>query len=477
MASLDEELEAYAKSDYYPFHMPGHKRNREVLHGRAAADITEIEGFDDLHHAGGILKEAQERAASLYGAGRSFYLLNGSTLGILTAIFAVTRQGDSILLARNCHRSAYHAAILRELETEYIFPEADQSGINGSITSQMVEEAFSRQPKAKALILTSPTYDGVVSDIASIAEVLHRHGAFLIVDEAHGSHFGMHPDFPQTAVRQGADLVIQSLHKTLPSYTQTALLHCNRPELEKEVERHLRIFMTSSPSYLFMAGMDECIIRMKKEGYGLLEQLSRRLDDFYQRTVDLKHLHVITPEEMAERGIYAFDKSRLLLHAGAHMDGNQLQSCLHDRYHLEMEMAAGSYVIAITSLMDREEGFLRLAKALKEIDVSYPEEENAQGKADFSRKAEAGMGKNAQMSISRAFYAASESRPLEEALGQILAEFIYIYPPGIPEVVPGERLSEESLERILYWKKIGLDLQGMEDPKADHIRIVREERD
>ncbi len=472
MASLDEELEAYAQSDYYPFHMPGHKRNREVLHGRARADITEIEGFDDLHHAKGILKEAQERAAELYGAKRSFYLLNGSTLGILTAIFATTGQREAIILARNCHRSAYHAAILRELQADYIFPETDQSGINGPITRQMVEEAFKRQPKARALILTSPSYDGVVSDIEAIAEVVHEHGAYLIVDEAHGSHFGMHPDFPESSVRRGADLVIQSLHKTLPSYTQTALLHCNRPELEKELERHLRIFMTSSPSYLFMAGMDECILRMKKEGRALLEKLSRRLDEFYRQTAELKYLHVMRPEEMQKKGAYDFDKSRLILHAGPHMNGNQLQQILHDEYHLEMEMAAGSYVIAITSVMDTEEGFSRLAEALQRIDAAYPVETGEGKKVDFSQKER--DPKEERMLLAKAFYADSERVLLEEARGKILAEFIYIYPPGIPEVVPGERLSRESLERICYWKKIGLDLQGMEDPEANDIRIVKE---
>lgn len=472
MASLDQELEAYAQSDYYPFHMPGHKRSSEVLHGRARADITEIEGFDDLHHAKGILKEAQERAAELYGAKRSFYLLNGSTVGILTAIFAAAGQREAIILARNCHRSAYHAAILRELQTEYIFPKTDQSGINGPITRQMAEEAFERQPQAKALILTSPSYDGVVSDIEALAEVAHRHGAFLIVDEAHGSHFGMHPDFPETSVRRGADLVIQSLHKTLPSYTQTALLHCNRPELEKEIERHLRIFMTSSPSYLFMAGMDECILRMKSEGKELLEQLSRNLDAFYRQTADLKHLHVMRPEEMREKGAYDFDKSRLILHAGPCMNGNRLQQILHDDDHLEMEMAAGSYVIAITSIMDREEGFYRLAEALQRIDEAYPATSEEEKKADFSQRER--NPEEERMMLAKAFYADSESIRLEEAVGKTLAEFIYIYPPGIPEVVPGEKLSRESLERILYWKSIGLDLQGMEDPEADHIRIVKE---
>ena len=497
MASLDEKLEAYAESDFYPFHMPGHKRNKSVLHGRARADITEIAGFDDLYHASEILKEAQERAAKLYGAGRSFYLVNGSTVGILTAIFAATKPKDRILMARNCHRSAYHGAILRQLQVGYLYPETDQSGINGPITLEMAREAFQKYPDAKALILPSPTYDGLVSDIAGLARIVHEHGAILIVDEAHGSHFGMHPAFPESSVRLGADLVIQSLHKTLPSYTQTALLHCNKAELEANVERHLRIFMTSSPSYLFMAGMDECIIRMQTEGKDLLERLSQMADAFYEKTADLKHLHVMRPKEMLDKGAYDFDKSRFVIHAGDGMNGAQLDERLRQEFHLEMEMAAGSYVIAITSVMDTEEGFQRLAEALHEIDRTYPLSEKqeerkvltgeasaeekeakaenaAEGILSTVEKAERPEKEEAKMAMHEAFYAESQSIPLEDAVGQILSEFIYIYPPGIPEVVPGERLSQESLEKILYWKKIGLDLQGMEDPRADRIRIVKE---
>ena len=477
---LDDRLEAYADSGFYPFHMPGHKRRRDVLHGRARADITEIGGFDDLHHARGILKEAQERAAALYGAGRTFYLVNGSTVGILSAIFAAARPGEEIILARNCHRSAYHAVLLRNLKAHYLLPDLDQNGLNQSIRPAQVEECLAAHPKAKALVMVSPTYDGVVSDIASIAEIVHAHGALLIVDEAHGAHFGMHPDFPQTAVRLGADFVIQSVHKTLPCYTQTALLHCNRPEYEEKARTALRMLMTSSPSYLFMAGMDECIRRMHAEGRELLGQLEEKLDAFYKKTASLLHLHVVTPEEMRKNGAFDSDLSRVVIRsrsgAGDRMSGSRLDSILRDRFHLEMELAAGGYVVAITSVMDTEEGMGRLADALLAIDREYEELSGSQIQAASAFGLSFGSLELPEkvMELGEAAMRPSKAVPLEELAGKVLAEMVYVYPPGIPALVQGERATGKDVEKILSWKRMGLDLQGMEDPEGRVVRVVTE---
>ena len=229
METLYNRLERYGDSDFYGMHMPGHKRNRGLIRNRIPyeLDITEIDGFDDLHHAEGILKEAEARAAWLYKADRTHFLVNGSTVGILSAILGSTKKGDKILVARNCHKSVYHGIYLNELEPVYIYPAYEKSGINGEISPDEVEKILERERGIRAVMIVSPTYDGVVSDVREIARIVHRYGIPLIVDEAHGAHFGFHPYFPENANTKGADVVIHSVHKTLPALTQTALIHLN----------------------------------------------------------------------------------------------------------------------------------------------------------------------------------------------------------------------------------------------------------
>ena len=246
---LYQQLISYGESDVYPFHMPGHKRRALPFPNPYTIDITEIDGFDNLHHAEGLIREAEERAAKLYGADRSYYLVNGSTCGLLAAICAAARRGDKVLAARNCHKAVYHAISMQGLAAEFLYPAITRGDLQGQITAAQVEEALTKHPDIAVVILTSPTYEGIVSDVAAIAACCHAHGAALIVDEAHGAHFGFGAGFPENAVRLGADAVIMSLHKTLPSFTQTALLHCNGTRIDPgRVARYLGVYETSSPS-------------------------------------------------------------------------------------------------------------------------------------------------------------------------------------------------------------------------------------
>ena len=232
---LEQKLNELEQSDIYPFHMPGHKRAFLPFANPYAIDITEIEGFDNLHHATGILQEAQQKAADLYGAKKTYYLVNGSTCGLLAAISAAVPRGEKILMARNCHKAVYHAMYLRQLVPVYLYPEDTAYGIQGQVTPQMVRKQLKQTPDIRAVVITSPTYDGVVSDIKNIADTVHAYGIPLIVDEAHGAHFGFSQEFPENATRLGADAVIMSVHKTLPAFTQTALLHlCSDRIAEKK---------------------------------------------------------------------------------------------------------------------------------------------------------------------------------------------------------------------------------------------------
>lgn len=234
--SLYAQLSAYGNSDYYPYHMPGHKRSSRA--GEMARyydiDITEIDGFDDLHHAEGILREAQERANRLYGAEETYYLVGGSSCGVLASIMAVARRGEELLIARNCHKSVYHAAILQELRVHYCYPALlEEYGIYGGVEAEDVSRMIEEHPDCKAVVITSPTYEGIMSDIGAIARAVHELDKILIVDEAHGAHLGLDPHMPTGAVAAGADLVVHSLHKTLPAMTQTALLHVQGERVDR----------------------------------------------------------------------------------------------------------------------------------------------------------------------------------------------------------------------------------------------------
>lgn len=466
MSELYEALERYCGMDYYPFHMPGHKRNKNSFGSPFAVDITEIHGFDNLHHAEGILKEAQERAAHLFGAEESFYLVNGSTCGILSALSACVRRGGKILMARNSHKSAYHGVFLRQLEVSYLYPQLDMEyGVNCGQNPDQIREMLIKSPGIEAVMITSPTYDGMVSDVEEISKVVHSFGIPLIVDEAHGAHFGFHPYFPESAVKLGADLVIQSLHKTLPSLTQTALLHVNGNLVDREKLRtFLGIYQTSSPSYVLMASMDQCVEVLEKRGLELFEGFSRRLEHFYEETRGLTHLHVVSREELEGRKCFRFDPSKLILSVKCcNMDGNTFAQRLRERYHLEMEMEAATYVLGLTSVMDSEEGFGRLRDALRDMD------QEVRPKTECM---EAGLPVNEiAVTISEAEELPKRTVMLQESCGEISAEYVYLYPPGIPLIAPGERISRKLLDSIEGYRRQGLALQGMSDYQCRKIQV------
>lgn len=507
---LLERLTEYAGSDAYPFHMPGHKR-REVPDGIPGGfpdpygiDITEIDGFDNLHHAEGILKDAMDEAAAIYGADRSWYLVNGSTCGILSAVFATTENGGKILTARNCHKAVYHAICLNRLEAEYLYPEEiTEFGINGGIRAEDVRKALEKDAmrcagnsgdvrgkitKIQAVLITSPTYEGVVSDIRAIADAAHEYGIPLIVDEAHGAHLEFADQchsFPKSALEYGADLVIQSLHKTLPSFTQTAILHVKGKLVDQDrVSRYLSMFQTSSPSYLFMAGMERCIRYMDGDGRNEMVRYEERLEHFMKRMEGLQVLEILDREICGKyRTVVGWDPSKIVVSTMRAEDfhGEELAETLRRKYHLEMEMTAPEYVIAMTSLMDTEEGFERLGTALLEIDGALrrrmePEQQKEKGELKEKERCETPEGLESKLShpirrmlICEAMDADTERTAFQDTVGKVSAEFVYLYPPGIPIIAPGEVFTDAIVEKIMAYKAAGLLVQGPADPDADVI--------
>ena len=500
---LLERLTEYAGSDAYPFHMPGHKR-REIPDGipggfpdPSGIDITEIDGFDNLHHAEGILKDAMDEAAAIYGADRSWYLVNGSTCGILSAVFATTENGGKILTARNCHKAVYHAICLNRLEAEYLYPEEiTEFRINGGIRAEDVRKALEKDAmrcagnsgdvrgkitKIQAVLITSPTYEGVVSDIRAIADAAHEYGIPLIVDEAHGAHLEYADQchsFPKSALEYGADIVIQSLHKTLPCFTQTAILHVKGKLVDQDrISRYLSMFQTSSPSYLFMAGMERCIRYMDGDGRNEMVRYEKRLEHFMERMEGLQVLEVLDREICGKyRTVAGWDPSKIVVSTMRAEDfhGEELAETLRRKYHLEMEMTAPEYVIAMTSLMDTEEGFERLGTALLEIDGALRRRTESGRKEKAASETPEGLESKLSHPVRRtliceAMDADTERTALQDTVGKVSAEFVYLYPPGIPIIAPGEVFTDAIVEKIMAYKAAGLLVQGPADPDADVI--------
>ena len=506
---LLERLTEYAGSDAYPFHMPGHKR-REITDGIPGGfpdpygiDITEIDGFDNLHHAEGILKDAMDEAAAIYGTDRSWYLVNGSTCGILSAVFATTENGGKILTARNCHKAVYHAICLNRLEAEYLYPEEiTEFGINGGIRAEDVRKALEKDAmhcagnsgdvrgkitKIQAVLITSPTYEGVVSDIRVIADVAHDYGIPLFVDEAHGAHLEYADQchsFPKSALEYGADIVIQSLHKTLPCFTQTAILHVKGKLVDQDrISRYLSMFQTSSPSYLFMAGMERCIRYMDGDGRNEMIRYEKRLERFMERMEGLQVLEVLDREICGKyRTVAGWDPSKIVVSTMRAEDfhGEELAETLRRKYHLEMEMTAPEYVIAMTSLMDTEEGFERLGTALLEIDGALRRRTESGRKEKAASETPEGLESKVshpvrRMLICEAMDADTERTAFQDTVGKVSAEFVYLYPPGIPIIAPGEVFTDAIVEKIMAYKAAGLLVQGPADPDADVILTLSSE--
>lgn len=480
MSDLYNQLQAYGESDYYPFHMPGHKRRLGgyPLSDTYVIDITEIDGFDNLHHPEGILWEEKKRASSLWRTDDSYLLINGSTAGILSAVSAVARPDAVLIMGRNCHKAAYHAAYINRMETRYLYPEeiCANAELAGAITPEAVEDGLLQcrrsGERVAAVFITSPTYEGMTSDIASISAICHRYDTPLIVDEAHGAHFGFACDYPESAIHLGADLVIQSLHKTLPSMTQTAVLHQMGNRVSKRrVERFLALYQTSSPSYVLMSSMDICMDVLEREGEKRFHEILTFLEAFKENTASLRNLKCIYPDDPLKL-VIASKKATIT--------GKQIYDELREKYHLQLEMAAGSYCLAMFSMMDEKEGFVRLAQALCELDERLSNEQNlGEEKEEQVEREMAAKGARihvmrpvSRMPMAQAYDAECEKLALEKSVGKIAAEFVSLYPPGIPLLVPGEEISSELVQQLLSSQKKGLTVLGLEENTA--ILVVKD---
>lgn len=382
-------------------------------------------------------------------------------------------------MSRNCHKAAYHGVFLNRLRVEYIYPQIIEGfGIQGGLVPEDVENVLKTDHDIQAVLVVSPTYDGIVSDVEKIVEICHGCGIPLIVDEAHGAHFRYHKGFPVSALDLGADVVIQSLHKTLPAFTQTSILHVKGDLVDREwLEHYLQIFQSSSPSYLFMAGMERCLKFMEEKTE--MTGGRSRMDQFYHRLVKLrkelgamKRLRLLEEDSKGKNGVYDLDISKVIISArGTGINGEELGEWLRRDYHLEMEMCAAEYVTAITTVMDTEKGLRRLRNALLEIDGKLSDRVESQDCGKKNQRYE--LKPETVMSIADGWEQADKKISLEDSVGRISGEYIYLYPPGIPFVVPGEKISQEVVDLVKRYQKCGYSVQGMADQNCKEIRVVR----
>ena len=497
--------------------MPGHKRHgMGVLpEPLAELDITEVEGFDNLHQPEGILQELQRYAAAAYGAEETYYLVGGSTCGILSAVSAAVPIGGRLLIARNCHKSIYHAAYLRQLQLSYLYPgQLQEVDICEAVTARQVQEALEREQGIQGALIVSPTYEGRIAEVEEIARIVHDYGMPLIVDEAHGAHLGFHPAFAQGSSRAGADLVVTSVHKTLPAMTQTALLHVNGPLVDRRLlRRFLRIYQSSSPSYVLMASIDNAVHLAREEGRQLLQRMTENWSQMLRRLSNCRALSIWPPAALAQIEYQKHqDMGKLIISVkNTGMTGQELYRELLEKFGLQMEMACDSYVLAMFTIGDEAQGYERLTEALLEIDNrmqktkvretrlagarAIAQTETGGTKQGEDRAIEQTEARGIKQAESTAISQAEASRTrrtgsvweavhtcpqhrdrkalsecwdqpvewiaLKDAVGRYAGEFVNIYPPGTPILVPGERMEEADRQLIAQYLKDGLRVQGI----------------
>ena len=494
-------LTAYNTEGCYPWHMPGHKRRLntifpDIVENPFSIDVTEVGDLDEFHDPHGIISEAMNRAAEVYGSHKSYYLVNGSTCGIIAALSAVCRPGDKLIVARNCHKSVYNAIRLLQLRPIYIMPEWNEElGMFGGVSPEQVRKMVKQYTDAKCVMLVSPTYEGVVSDVEKIAKIVHKAGVPLIVDEAHGAHFEFmsnvnetisttnYKNIPNPAIRLGADIVIESLHKTLPAMTQCAILHEKSNIVDTErLEEYLSIYQSTSPSYVFLATTEACIEKMNYERDGLFIIYKELLSEYRKRFAQLSHIHLVEESDFKKQSACGYDDGKLVFSVKdcgyerdgeiIAMTGTKLGTILQEEYGQMMEMAAGNYVIAMTSVADSKEAFESLYLAMESIDAQLTDVEQSADTILYKTLPEH------KMNIAEAREHKRVDIPFEDAIGKISGSYIYVYPPGIPIVTPGEALSLGVMQEIKAAMDSDLNIKGitMDEKGRSYVNVIRENR-
>lgn len=459
------------------FHMPGHKKGRaydkinniDFKNLLYRLDTTEILGTDNLHNPKGIIKQSQEMAKKVFKSKETFFLVNGSTSGIYSMIMACTSPGDKIIIGRNCHKSVINATILGDLIPIYVQPEIEkEQGIALGICPEKIRETIQKHPDAKAVIISYPTYHGIASDLKKIAQIVHEYDKILLVDEAHGAHLGLSSKLPMTALECGADAVVQSTHKTLPSFTQSSMLHTQGDRIDVEkLKSMLRIHQSSSPSYLLMLSLELAVMIYMQKGKELMHILLENIEIF-KRDVEALNIYITGNEIGLYNSVKSFDPTKLWISIPSYRgNGYNLEKSLREQFQIQMELSNSYGILGITSIANEKDDFDKLYKALKILSQETISLKNDIISFNINKIP------NQILTPRQAFYAKNEIIPIDKSIGHICGEYVIPYPPGIPVLIPGEQIDQESIYNIKAAKYQKIDLLGLQDQTYRYIKVVK----
>jgi arginine decarboxylase len=462
-----ESIKNIVNDKVISFHVPGHKKGvvynslgyGNLIKNIYKLDTTEIPGTDNLHSPEECIKDSLKMASKAFKSDKTYYLINGSTCGIEAAIMAAVNPGEKIIINRDCHQSAINACILGDINPIYIKPHInkDSNTLNG-VKFEDVKSTIDKHLDAKALFLTYPTYFGHVFDLKSICDYAHSKNISVIVDEAHGAHLGLSNKLPNTALSEGADLVIQSTHKTLPAFTQSSMIHTKGERIdENRLSNMLRMTQSSSPSYLLMASLEIVVDIYLNKGNNLMEELLINISNLKNDIYKLKGINIDESE----------DKTKIFLNTKKlGITGYYLENILREKYKIQAELSNYYGVLLIATIGNTQEDFEKLKYALYEIDIIYNTEDTLKDilyPLNIPKKL---------LTPRQAFYTDKKSVKINDSIGKISGEYIIPYPPGVSLVSPGEQITEEVIEYIIECKKKGMNVSGVRDSNLEYIQII-----
>lgn len=476
-APIYEALQEMKSMRLVPFDVPGHKRGRgnpeltELLGQKCVSlDVNSMKCLDNLCHPVSVIRDAEQLAAEAFGAHGAFLMVGGTTSAVQTMILTVTKRGEKIILPRNVHRSVMTAMVLNGAVPVYVDPETDDRlGISLGMSVDAVKRAIAANPDAKAVLVNNPTYYGICSDLRTIVSLAHAAGMLCIVDEAHGTHFYFGKDMPVSAMAAGADMAAVSMHKSGGSLTQSSLLLTGPAMQDGYVRQVINLTQTTSASYLLLSSLDISRRNLALRGEQAFGEVMRMARYARDEINDIGDYYAYGKELVNGDTVFDFDETKLSVNTlDIGLAGIEVYDLLRDEYDIQIEFGDLGNILAYLSIGDRERDIERLVSALAEIRRLY-------------KKSKAGLMKHeyiepiVEMSPQDAFYADKEEMlPIEKTEGRICSEFVMCYPPGIPILAPGERITRRILDYIAYAKEKGCQMTGPEDPAIEKLNVVEE---
>ena len=466
----------YVNEGTIPFHVPGHKQGKgnvplaQILGQHTMSiDLTCMEDLDNICNPKSVIKEAQDLAAELFKADNAFFLVNGTTSGIQAMILSVCKPGDKIIMPRNAHKSAIGALILSGAQPVYIDPEIDINlGIAMGISKAKLREALEYHPDAKAVFVLNTTYYGIASDLKELVEIAHSYDIPVLVDEAHGAHLSLHQDLPISAMEAGADLSASSTHKLLGSLTQSSmLLHQGNLVNPDYVKAVLNLTQTTSPSYILLSSLDFARREMALNGNKLIGEAIRLANWAREKLSTIKGIRIVDKDILNSDSRYAVDPTKLIINVRQlGFSGYEIERILRHEYKIQVELSDLYNIILLITIADTEESISKFLDAFMEIIKNYSSNKIIRCSLDLPQIPEQ------LISPKEAFYSETRQVSIEDAEGEISAEMIMAYPPGIPIICPGERITQEIVDYVRLLHKEEADLQGTQDPTVTKIKVL-----